>query len=413
MNCWPHRNTPALAAALSATLSSLLLAWPGPAVAGVTPGSALATAREMAPSLLDSPAQAFTHPQVSVLGTSSIATWSTGEYSSYGALAATWSLGSRVALAALSQHLVSDDPYDLNSLRSGQAAVRIGSCRVGAAYRWGTDDSGRESERLTVDSRGFVSRDYQSYGQSADIREWNAGFGWTRGRGFVDVTADRTRTRARSYDLEERSNGSVVDTHIAVDTDPRWGGAFRFGVPLGSRMAATAFGSFHDRRFSLDVRFLDDIQLPIRSTQEAYGHAWDTGIDFARDLSSVGRVHAHGMYADSRAPGEPYSYDVGFSTRRMERTEAGFSLERPGWWDSVLYFGVRAFRQRTWTDRIQVNSYSSTFYFNRDTDFNESWSHDVAWGASRTIGDFDFCGVISRVLSVSSPIVALDATLRF
>lgn len=383
---------------------------PGAARAVGVPGSALARSLQMHPSLVDSPAQAFEHPQRTVLGASSVATLDTGEYNEPGAVEGVLLIRDRVALAAGSQRTTAELDFSTEYARSARAAVRLGPFRIGAAYRRSSSTEDSEREYAYIRSDDTVDRQVRRFRSTFLLEEHAAGLGWSRGRASVDLTGEMAFVDATdAYRLEDTGRANE-GTEVELDTDPLWGGSLLAEVPLDARTTMTAVASFRDRRSAVDLRILNPYQIWVTFEQPTYGHRWNAHLAFER-AARVGSVTVHGGYTDWRGPSAEASLEIEYTQRRTETTETGLALQRPGWWDTTLYAGIRAYRSRTWREWIRIDPEYRNF--TRDNVMEEVWGQSFAWGAARTIGDLDLVGVVTTDLRVGDPLMSLDARFRF
>lgn len=377
--------------------------------AGEAPPSAVSTAQQVPPQLLDTDPLAFEHPQRSVLGPTSITSYGTSDaFSSNSSLAATWVLGSRLAVSGLSQR-ESRSYAAAIPLTSGQLAARIGPVRLGGAYRRGKSKDSREYEQVYPDFP--VTRRVREYSRESDeLREFAFGAGISAGGASVDFTAMLVDVEREGVGRRERTGEAPFDAAVAIDAGDRWGGTLRAQIPFPFGTGVTLAASFQDLRSRMTYRQLDQYLVEVSGAQDLYGHEWSAALGVSRPLPTVGRVRLHGAYRDVRDPGRSSaSYEVRVAAQREDRLQGGVSLERPGWWETTLFAGAAVYRTRSWNESLRTNRDS----WSRDADHSEDIDHGFAWGASRTIGDFDLAARVSRTLSISNPLAELDVRMRF
>lgn len=394
--------------AASFVAAAVLMA-PGAAHAGGYPSSAKAIALQMNSSLVDSPALAFEHPQATILGESSLSAYDGVDYGANSAVQACWIAGNRIAVAAASERMRNDLDFSSVYGRSARGAVRVGAFRFGAALRRGTYEESREYEDSQIRNDGVYTY-LRRYRSTFSVREITAGSGWSRGRMRLDLAAETSVIEATNTYRNEETGRAPEATELALDTERLWGGSLRATVPVDDRTTVTATGSFRDRRSSTDLSILNRYGIWATFSQPTYGHRWQAHLSVARE-SSVGMVHLHGGYTDWRGVEASASSSLEYTQNRSETTEAGVAIEKPGWWDSTLYVGARAYRVRDWRDQIRIAPEYQDF--DRDSRSEERWFQSFSWGAARTLGDLDLVAVVERDLRVADPFITMDARLRF
>lgn len=208
----------------------------------------------------------------------------------------------------------------------------------------------------------------------------------------------------------EQNGSEYAEFTAEIDGRKLWGGTFLAALPIGARNVVRVVGAFHDRRADVQLNATSPPYLPISYQEALYGHAWNAGLAFERDLgaSRVCRLHAH--YSDVRDPGSPlgrgYLY---IESDRRQRAQSGFSLQRPGWWGETLHLGVQGFLTKLSEESTEVGPYDLRFTSRSE----ERFSHAFSWGASRSFGDLDLVGLVSGTLSLGDPFASIDAVFRF
>ncbi|MFN8178473.1 MAG: hypothetical protein U0167_11100 [bacterium] len=388
--------------ALSA--AALAVAAGGPAArAGDVPVSALSIALQSAPELVDSPAQALLHPQRTADGPGRIVSFDEGS-----ATGVVLSPGGRFAVSAFAQGYQPDPVYYSPNLRTLQAGLAgcIGAVRLGAAYRDQRSKHEETDEQLDL-TTGEPAHNNRHTRQST--KEFAAGIGFARGRGSANLTAEIERFE-RNADGDQDDHYDTTAFSVDVLGRRRWGGAFLVAAPLGARNLLRFAGAFRDRRADLHLVRHDLLYQRLDYRNALYGHEWNAGLAFERDLADSAGWRVHAFYSDARDPGRPegYSYPQ-IEMTRHEYAEVGASFQRPGWWGETQYFGVRASREKETDERTSFDRDR----IERRATYDESQGHSFAWGASRSFGDLDLVGQVGSSLNLSSFFSSIDATLRF
>jgi hypothetical protein len=373
--------------------------------AGEVPSSALASALQTAPELVDSPALVFLYPQRVVDGPSRIVSFAGGEGA--GVILAR---EGRLGVTALAQSIRVLPGYysDARVLQTGLAGA-IGAFRIGAAYRdqrSKRDDVNHDLNLTTGQEDRRESHSRQS------TQEFAAGVGLARGRGSVALAAELTRFDRHADGVQSEDTDDVTYS-TQVLGERRWGGTFLVAAPLGQSNLVRVAGAFRDRRSHLHAVRHDLMYQSFDYQNPLYGHDWNAGLAFEHDLGASRSWRLHGFYSDSRDPGQPsansYSSTLDVDATRQEFAEVGASFQRPGWWGETQYFGARAYLTK-------ITGEGTSFYrdrLQRSTSFDEHIYHAFSWGASRSFGDLDLVGQVATDLSAADIFGSVDASLRF
>jgi hypothetical protein len=368
------------------------------------PGSALASALAAPPELVDSAAQAFVHPQRAADAGSRV--FSLDEGLDAGVVFVPGR--GRLALFALGQTARASSWYESGARRTFQGGIACGArgLRLGAAFREGRTKDSREYESQRLDN-GDIRRSQSSARFS--LREFAAGLGLSRGRGSLDATAELARVEHRASG-EDVSFSSRDEYATRIEGRTLWGGALFAAVPVSSRDVLRLAGAFRDRQVDLSTRATTTPSVSLEYRDLVYGHLWNAGAALEHTFAPSKACRLYAQYGEQRDPGAPSSgSSATVRATRRKTTEAGVSLQHPGWWGEILYVGVRGTLRKEWMDSLEASPPEVRRY----VDSQEALSHAFTWGASRSIGDLDLVGLVSTSLSLSYPFASLDATLRF
>lgn len=247
---------------------------------------------------------------------------------------------------------------------------------------------------------------------TVDHAEAALGASWRGERGFVDLLVEAARQDSKiSWFTASSSDTTGLDQN--TDAGIRWRGALRIAAPVTDRTVIRGWGSFRD--LSTSWRAVDLANSTVETYRtDLYGHEWSVAFAIEHERDDAGRTRAFARYANARPPAAPNPERFGDPRttfrEKSDRVQAGFSLERPIWWELLFLAGF----QGSFEFREDVQ-------FTRGTDgsvdqrvtTDEFLTQNFSWGLQRAIGPFDLTASLRADLALTDLFGYLDARIRF
>jgi hypothetical protein len=279
--------------------------------------------------------------------------------------------------------------------------------RAGVALRGSRH---RDSRDNRDDQNEVVTRvDFRE--STVDYTEAALGVSWFGERSFVDVLVEAIHEDSKvSSFYASSSDTSGFDG--TTDTKIVWRGAARLAIPVSPRTEVRAWGSFRDQSTTWDYVQLTNSVVDTSRT-DLYGHQWSVALAVVHAPDETSLTRAYARYDNSRPPEAPdrYPYGSSFQTERTKSdvVRAGFSLERPIWWELRFlagFAGSFVFHERVST---RLDSDGDV---DKDVTTTESLSQSFSWGLRREINAFDLTASLRTDLALTALFVYLDAKIR-